>query len=134
MSNKTVEDLETSLAQFHGTERYYYDPVVPELNYTDGVKFVFDSCVRNVEEDSRMPEDLISRIMKKTLLEAVSLHMKDHYFISVSLKQEKEEMGINISDGNGKDLESLSVGKDVFLVSEIKMFCTNNVLMLASEY
>lgn len=87
MSNKTVEDLETSLAQFHGTERYYYDPVVPELNYTDGVKFVFDSCIRDVEGVYIIPKDVIRIIMKKTLLEAVRDQMKRSSFISISIKQ-----------------------------------------------
>lgn len=134
MSNKTVEDLETSLAQFHGTERYYYDPVVPELNYTDGVKFVFDSCIRDVEGVDIIPKDVIRIIMKKTLLEAVRDQMKRSSFISISIKQTDKKIDINISDGDGKNRNSLSLNKKVFLTPEIKMFCTNNVLMLASEY
>ena len=133
MSNRTAEDLETSLAHFHGTEGYYYDPAFPDLKYTDGVKFVFDSCIGE-GEGGTIPKDFAKVIMKNSILRVLKGQLDGGSFLSVLIRQETGKVKITLSDGDGKDIVTLSLAHEVFLVPEIKMFCTNNVLMLTSEY
>jgi hypothetical protein len=95
---------------------------------------VFDFCIKAVDDVDITPKDLISVMRKKPLLEAVRDQIKINSFITILIKQTDKRIDINISDGNEKSLNSLSLNKVVLLTPEIKMFCTNNVLMLASEY
>lgn len=116
---KVKDDLSLKeLEQFTGTEQYHKGFLGVLL--TDGVYYISENGY------SWFVTDAISVIKTK---------LKDEPFLTVNLKVDKEtNKGImTIDDGNGKILH-----KQFYSYTDasrnIKLFYTDNVLMLAGEY
>lgn len=117
-----MSSLQHELDQFIGTEYYYYLPPFPKhLVYTDGVRFLA------TEANAYW---LIQFIFGKQIVPAV----RKEEFQVWKLKVEDREGVITCDDGNGNIVFSEKIDYTDFPAPEIKLYFTDNVLLLPSEY
>lgn len=111
-----MDDLELkNLNEFIGTERYHN---VMGIKCTDGVAYIMENGY------SWFVTDSIAVIITK---------LKNQEFLSVSLKLKNNEAQMIITNGN----ENVLYTQDYEYTDakrELKLFCTNGVLMLNNEY
>jgi len=115
---KEKEDLELKkLGQFYGTEQYHS---VLGSDVTDGIMYLMHNGY--------------SWFITDTL---VTLKMKDKVknedFVSIKLNVIGDKASVVMEDGNGNKLYSQKY-EYTNVKRELKLFYTNNVLMLAGEY
>lgn len=113
-----MSKLAHDLAHYTGTEKYHYNPIFKAIKYTDGVQFLG-------REHGWAVTDILA-----ILLFCGPVQRED--FVSVTIKP--EENNIVYDDGNGRILFEQEYFGGMDIDCEIKMFCTNGVLMLSSEY
>ena len=117
METKTETiDLELKdLDQFYGTQGYIN---VMGINVTDGVAYVMKNGYSWLITDS---------------IAVIKMKLKQEPFLSIKLKLNGTKAEMIITDG---DCETLYTQKYEYTnaKTEIKMFCTNGVLMLCREY
>ena len=111
-----TDDLElTGLEQFTGTQNYYN---VLNVNVTDGVKYVMDNGY------SWFVTDAISVIITD---------LKEQEFLSIDLVLDGDKGKMVITDGNKNILYTQNYDY-TDAKRELKLFFTDNVLMLNREY
>jgi hypothetical protein len=116
-----MTDLKLSdLGYFTGTEQYHsMGPLFRNIVVTDGVKYVMDNGY------SWFVTDALAIVINK---------LKDQPFLVVSLKLGKGDSGkMQIDDGNGKVLYTQKY-EYTDAESEVKLYFTDNVMMVTSEY
>jgi len=108
------------LSRFYGSEYYHALNVFGvSVNLTDGAKYVYDNGYSWFITDA-----LIYSLMK----------LKNEEFLTIELKLNKDKTAeMIITDGNEKVLYTQKY-EYTDAKREFKMFFTDNVLMLASEY
>ena len=121
------QQLKNDLAAFNGTERFYKIPLLGTV-FTDGIQYLAEkaNCFWLVTDASVIAKSLMNRSP----------------FVTVDLKklspEKKEALGyeaiIEYSDGNGHILETQKYHLTDFPLEQIRLFFTNNTLMLPSEY
>lgn len=110
------------LSGFIGTENYYRHSLNRSLLYTDGVKF------------------LAERAGAYWLIDAIAIAnalpaLKAEPFQSWKLTVSPGKSGLLVcEDGNSRSLWTERMQYTDFPLPEITLFCTDNVLMLTSEY
>lgn len=122
-----AEELTSQLAAFTGTESFYKIPLLNTV-ITDGIRYLANkaNCFWLVTDTSVIAKSLMHRSA----------------FITVDFKKvaaEKQKvLGyaalIEYSDGNGTILETQTYHLTDFPLETIRLFFTNNTLMLPSEY
>lgn len=122
-----LRQLKENLAAFNGTESFHKIPLLNTV-ITDGIKFLADNanCFWLVTDTSVIAKSLMNR---STL-------------ITIDFKKLSDEMQvasgydaiIEYSDGNDHILESHKYHSTDFPLETIRLFSTNNTLMLPSEY
>ena len=121
------QQLKNDLATFTGTERFYKVPLLGTV-FTDGIQYLAEkaNCFWLVTDASVIAKSLMNRSP----------------FVTVDLKklspEKKEALGyeaiIEYSDGNNTILETQKYHLTDFPLEQIRLFFTNNTLMLPSEY
>ena len=114
------------LGQFYGTEGYFFNPLFRSINYTDGVKYVSDNGA------AWLITDILAHL-------AHNPKCKGQQFISAKITTNAKERTAKLvlTDGNdGPDsiLDTQDYPITDLEVPEIKIFFTDGVLLLASEY
>jgi len=122
-----VQELRNNLAAFCGTESFYKIPLLNTV-ITDGIQYLADkaNCFWLVTDASVIAKSLMDRSP----------------FVTVDFKKLSPEMQealgyaaiIEYSDGNDTILETHKYQITDFPLAEIRLFFTNNTLMLPSEY
>lgn len=122
-----AEELTSQLAAFTGTESFYKIPLLNTV-ITDGIQYLANkaNCFWLVTDASVIAKSLLNRSS----------------FITVDFKKlsaEKQKVlgyaaVIEYSDGNDTILETQKYHLTDFPLETIRLFFTNNTLMLPSEY
>ncbi|MDI1254573.1 MAG: hypothetical protein PSV16_00605 [Flavobacterium sp.] len=120
MKDKTF--TKADLAQFTGTENWYRHMIVRAVLYTDGIKYLAERAGAYW---------LIDEIAFYQLSKPVAVEEFQLWKLTV----DPDEKGIlQCEDGNGRILLTKKIPYTDFPFDDIKIFFTNNVMMLPSEY
>lgn len=112
------------LAQFYGTEGYYFNPLFPSIKYTDGVKYVSDNGA------AWLVTDILAHL-------AHNPKCKGQDFISAKITVKDHKATLVLTDGNdGPDsiLDMQEYDHTDLEVPEILFFYEGDVLLLANEH
>ena len=117
---KSKQEIERTLSGFSGTENYWKHGA---LKLTDGVNYL-----RNAAEAFWLIDIVDSLRFVKNAARGE--------FLSIKLIKNKTGSGAKFiaDDGNGNIVYTQNIPYTDFPMDSIKMFFTNNVLMLANEY
>lgn len=113
----------SDLAMFTGTENWYRHPFVRKSLYTDGVKYVAQTAGAYW---------LIDEIVFKQHIPAFASEEFQVWTLKVNLQEQNAVL--NCDDGNGNLIFSKLIHFTDFPLDEIRLYYTNNVLLLPSEY
>lgn len=116
----TPNEIRNTLDQFCGTENWYRHPLFRKFLYTDGVKFVVDSCGANW---------LLTDILAYQLNPKVAAEE----FQVWTLKKTDSSAVLSCGDGNDNTVFSTEIIYTDFPLEEISLWLENNVLMLPGE-
>lgn len=121
-------ELKRNLMQFIGTSKYFRYPLVrkggEDLLYTEGVQFLAENGKCYWLLDSI----LLNSVLNPTLRDVPF----QHWVLSVDL--ERRAGKLTCDDGNSNVLYTEEVHFTDFPLNEIRMYFTDNVLMLPTEY
>lgn len=113
----------SELSEFRGTEKWYRHPVVKKTLYTDGIKY------------------LIGKAGAYWLIDEIAFQqyhprLKNEEFQVWMLRVNLEESTaiLTCDDGNGRILFTKQISYTDFPLEEIKIYFTDNVILLPSEY
>lgn len=112
----------TELAQFTGTETWFYHPIFPKYRYTDGVRYV----AINAEAYW-----LIEKIF--ALQHKAKIHREPFQTWKLQVKEDATATLIG-DDGNNNRIHRETLSFTDFPSMGIKFYLTDNVLLLPSEY
>ncbi|MDR6809759.1 hypothetical protein J2Y45_006860 [Dyadobacter sp. BE34] len=113
----------TELSQFTGTETWYRHPVVYEMLYTDGIRFMMNKAGAYW---------LIDEIAFQQYHPRVKTEEFQVWILAVNL--EASTAALRCEDGNGRVLCSKQIPFSDFPLAEIKIYVSENVILLPSEY
>lgn len=111
---KNMLDLD-NLEQYYGSENYHN---VMGVNVTDGIKYIMNNGYSWVVTDA---------------IVICKMKLKKHNFISIKLNVDNKKAIVEYTDGNTNVLYSQKY-EYTDARKNIKMYFTDNVLMLANEY
>ena len=111
-----------SLSQHTCTDGYYFDPLFKGIKYTSGVKYLRDHGCNWLVVDSLANITGNKKLRKSLDFLCIKFNAKDGKGVFV------------IENGDGKTLERNDIPFTDCPEGEIKMFFTDGVLLLASEY
>ena len=116
--------VKAGLAYYTGCEQPYKHPFFKSLRYTDGVQFLVK------EAQAYWLLDIIGSILNK---------IKQHDFATINLKVYRLGNGqtkalFTADDGNDNIFYRQTIDFTDFPLDEIKLFYTNDILLLPSEY
>ena len=120
MSIKTLE--EQDLSQFIGTENWYQHGIVRSITYTDGAKYVADNGGAYWLLDEIALAQKFSAAVKKEPFQVWKLAVNERKGV------------LTCDDGDGKVVYTKQIPFTDFPLSEISFYCTDNVILLPSEY
>lgn len=112
----------SDLSQHTCTDGYYFDPLFRQIKYTSGVKYLRDNGCNWLVVDS-----LANISANKNLRKSLD-------FLCIKFKAQDGKGLFTIENGDGKTLTKNNIPFTDCPDGEIKMFFTDGVLMLASEY
>ena len=114
-------EFRNNLRQFTGTENWYKVGINPRITFTDGVKYVADTC------GSYWLIDAIASYQYQ-------LDFQKEAFQVWELKVEDSKGVLTCDDGNGNIFFTKEISFTTFPYSEIELWYVNNVILLKSEY
>ena len=120
MTMMTLE--EADLRQFTGSEQWYQHGLVPKITFTDGAKHVADAGGAYWLLDEIA---LAQKFDKKVAAEEFQVW---------TLQVTGNAATLTCDDGNGNIVASKHITFTDFPLPEVKLYCTNNVILLPSEY
>lgn len=112
-------DLFMQLDQCNGTERYYSLKPLSHIVLTDGTKFLNDRTP--LVQDAAISITHIA-------------HLRKEWFLTITITVHGTDAKVVFDDGNNNVLHSQEYQSCDLPEGQYKMYCTNKVLMLASEY
>lgn len=112
-----TEELK-ELDMFTGTEQYHNIDFMRRIKGTDGIAYVMEKGYSWVVTDA---------------LIILNMKLRDQEFVVIELEIKDKTADIIYSDGNGNQLYKQHY-KYTDAKTNFKMYYTNDVLMLASEY
>ena len=139
METKTL--TKSDLDQFTGTE-HYYPHWTGRMKATDGVEYVAEvgecfwliDIIASYQHEPQVKREEFQVWELKKQEHAPEL-FKDKYCSVLERKVTSDDMAVvQATDGNGNVIAEQFVPYTDFPLDEIKMFLTNDVLMLPSEY
>ena len=110
------------LSQFTGTENWYRHPVVRKMLYTDGIRYMMNTA------DAYW---LIDEVAFQQYHPRVKTEEFQVWILAVDL--EASTAALRCEDGNGRVLCSKQIPYTDFPLVEIKIYVSNNVILLPSE-
>jgi len=122
----TPNQIKNRLAEHYGTENYYrYKVLWIDALYTDGVQDMAEICKAYWLIDAVMgyQGDLKGEEFQTWTLTKTNYKTKDGFYWL-----------LKCTDGNGNALRKQEIEYSDFPLDEIKLYFTNNVLLLPSEY
>lgn len=111
------------LAEFTGTEQWYCHQVVKNILYTDGIKYMAEKAGAYW---------LIDEIAFQQAHPSVKKEEFQVWTLIVNL--EESSAIIACDDGNGWPVYTKQIGYTDFPLDKIKIYVTNNVILLPGEY
>ena len=121
MKTKDTAALEQGLAQHYGTETWYRHPL-SKILYTEGVKYLADEAGAYWLVD----EIAFAQIRKPVRAE--------QFQVWVLTVKEDATAKLHCEDGNGRTVYTTKIPFTDFPLPEIKLWFTDNVLLLPTEY
>jgi hypothetical protein len=112
----------TDLAQFTGTENWYRHPIVGKMLYTDGIRYMMNKAGAYW---------LIDEIAFQQYHPRVKTEEFQVWVLIVDLEQSTG--ALKCEDGNGRILCSKQIPYTDFPLAEIKIYVSDNVILLPSE-
>lgn len=116
-------EFNSNLSQFTGTENWYKSFVNPQVSYTDGVRYVAETCGAYwlLDEIASMQYD------KK-------VHAEEFQVWKFKVDVEEATGVLVCEDGNGNKVYTKKFGYTSFPFPDLELWFTNNVILLKSEY
>jgi hypothetical protein len=111
------------LRQFTGTEHWYRHGLARDILFTDGAKYVADTCGAYWLLD----EIALAQRLKRVASEEFQL-----WKLEVNLAENTARL--TCEDGNGNVVLSKRIEFTDFPSEEIAFYCTNKTILLPSEY
>lgn len=119
----TPQEIRTNLAQYIGTEAYHRFSILTKLVLTDGAKGLCEMC------GCYWLMDIIASYQGK------KLEAKTDGFQVWKLTKIENKWLVTCDDGNDNiAVKQVVKFSDFPLEDGIKVYCTNNVILLPSEY
>jgi hypothetical protein len=124
VTTDTMTELETTLAQFTGTEGYHTFSTLSNLVITDGVKYLADktNCYWFL--------DIIASYQRKCNKDPM---LKEFQIWTLTTKNGKGKVICERDKDDPKPITQKIKYTD-FSLQTIKLYCMNNVILLPSEY
>lgn len=111
----------SELAQFNGTETWYRDRLSGIL-YTEGVQYISDKGAHWFISDTLINISMLPELSNQD-------------FLHIQVKKTEETKAVyTIDDGNNNILYKQEIPFTDLNVEKLRLFFSNNVLMLPSEY
>ena len=120
----SYEAFQQELGNFTGTENWYRHGLARAITYTDGVKFVVETCSCYW---------LIDEIALSNMTEK-KLKMEEFQVWKFAADVEKSTGLLTCEDGNDKVVYKKKITFTDFPYPEIKFYMVDNVILLPSEY
>ncbi|TDE08717.1 hypothetical protein E0F88_32225 [Dyadobacter psychrotolerans] len=120
---RTEKLTKADLAEFTGTEQWYRHPIVKSTLYTDGIKYVAETAGAYW---------LIDEIAFQQTHPLVKNEEFQVWTLNVDLEQSKAVL--TCDDGNDRIIYTKQISYTDFPLEEIKIYVTDNVILLPSEY
>lgn len=120
---ETQQLTSTELTQFTGTESWYRHPIVRKMLYTDGIRFMMNKAGAYW---------LVDEIAFQQYHPRVKTEEFQAWILEVNL--EASTGALRCEDGNGRVLCSKQIPYTDFPLAEIKIYVSDKVILLASEY
>lgn len=117
---KDKREIEQSLPQFIGTEQYHKLSIFPVVA-TDGVAYLAKEC------EAYWFTDLLAAAWMRW-------NAKGEEFLVVKMVKNGREAVVTVDDGNENILETQKIEYTDFPLDEIKVYVTDGVMLLPSEY
>lgn len=122
MTTDTIE-LQTSLSQFIGTEKYHFNPLYRWMNYTDGVQYF----AKNAGGGAYWFLDIVGTEVQPLT--------NRRPFLTVDLVvRSYSDAEIVVTDGNDNHVWTKKINGTDCPVGTWRFFLQRGVLMLTSEY
>ena len=118
----TSEQLEADMRQFTGTEHWYRHPLYRAFCYTDGVKYLAEAAGAYWLIDTILACQLDPRVEKEYF-----------QFWTLTVNADRSAV-LTCTDGNDTAVYRQEYGFTDFPLKTQKLYLTNNVLLLPSEY
>ncbi len=118
-----TENLSRALMHFTGSESYFRHGIVREVVFTEGAKFLADRAGAYWLLDEIA---LCQRYEERVAAEEFQLWM-----LSVNVDQTAI---LSCEDGNGHSVYRKQIECTDFPMSEVKLYCINNTILLPNEY
>ncbi|MEM9363621.1 MAG: DUF6876 family protein [Bacteroidota bacterium] len=115
-----ITEIRESLQQFCGSETIYRNTLT-QLLYTEGIMFIAEEC-------------RASWFITDALVICRKLIKQGEEFIVVKLQKVGTTGAIRYEDGNDRVLYVQKYSYMDFPLDCIRLYCTNNTLLLPSEY
>jgi len=122
ITKRTEKEIVDYLDMFTGTEEYHRFSPLSKLVMTDGVKALCEMC------KCYWLMDIIASYQGPKLEKATD------GFQVWSLAKIGDKATVVCSDGNGNKVVRQQIPYTDFPLSAIKLYCTNSVILLPSEY
>ncbi len=116
----TPAEIEVNLAQFYGTEHWYRHPHFRRYLFTDGMRYVAESCGAFWLLDAIFACQHEPKVKREEFQEWV-------------LKVADRRAVLTCDDGNGRIVYTQDIEYTDFPLSEITLYFENSVLCLPSE-
>jgi hypothetical protein len=120
---KTAEEIKQGLAHCYGTEGYHRFSILSKLVLTDGAKYLADEC------------------QCYWLMDAIATHQRK--CMQDPMLSEFQFWTLKVSDGSvvltcERDTDDIAITQNIpstdFPLDEVKLYVTNGVILLPSEY
>ena len=122
-TTKEQTNLETELSMFTGTQAYHRFSIISKLVMTDGVKYLCEKA------GCYWLMDLIASYQQKCMRDSM---LRDIQFWTLKVN---DSTGVVTCD---RDTDDTAFKQNIpytdFPLNEIKLYCTNGVILLPSEY
>lgn len=112
----------TELSQFIGTETWYRHPIVRKVLYTEGIKHMMNKAGAYWLIDEIAFQQYHPRVKSKEF---------QVWILAVNL--EASTAALRCEEGNGRVLFSKQISYTDFPLAEIKIYVSDNVILLPSE-
>lgn len=113
----------SDLAEFTGTAQWYCHPMVKTILYTDGIKYVAEKAGAYW---------LIDEIAFQQIQPLIRNEPFQVWTLKVKLDQSTAVLICD--DGNGRIVFKKEIAYTDFPLAELKMYVTDNVILLPGEY